>query len=384
MNKESRFKPFSILVTGTEETLQCEAARVLERSAKFFVQASSPANIVAKEKVAGVDAVVVGFKSLGDNELDLLNAISANLEGVPVIVVSDHLDEKQVRELIKRHVQDWLTHPLDESAFVRAIDTCVRISKTTQNKVHAVVSGEAGAGSTVVAASFADYLATEVVERRENVALFDLDFSTGSSGYILNMVNTFDLKNVLSHPGRIDFEFVNLIRETHRRGFHVFSFKRPELLIDSNGSELVLRMLDVVNIQNNHTVLDIPYYQTDWRDDVLSAVNTCTVVTELNLPALRQALDTVREVQSIRGASFPVRILLNKYKRHLFGGGLGTKDVRELFGNIPISLLPYSDGLIEESLNRGVLPAEIHPHSAFVRGVRKYVDGLLVEGEAGK
>lgn len=152
MNTESQFKPFTILVTGTEETYVREAEKVLERSAKFLVRRIAPSALENHEKHAGIDAIVVGFKTLEMSELDLLNTISALVSGVPIIVVSDQLDVAKIRELIKLHVQDWLTFPVEPDGLVKSISSCVRSSKTNKNSVHAVVSGQAGAGATVVAA----------------------------------------------------------------------------------------------------------------------------------------------------------------------------------------------------------------------------------------
>lgn len=382
MNKDTKFQPFTVLISGTGGQHLRETETVFERSAKFRVRSVAPAKIPALEDGVGVDAAVLSIETLGEDEFALLNEVRAKFGRVPIVVLSDHLDDGHVRRLIKFGVHDWLTRPVEDAALLKSVQTGVRNAKTSSNMVHAVVSGEGGAGATVVAASMAGLLMDYVSKHGETVALFDLDFSTGSTGYALNMVNTYDLNAVATHPERIDVEFTNLIREKHPRGFYIYSFKQPGLITDPNGYELVLRMLDAVNVQHDHTVLDVPYYETDWRADALSAVNTCTIVTELNLPALKQALDSLKTVRALRGNSLPVRILVNKIKSGLFGGGISAKDLKDLFGNTPVWRLPYDDRLISESLNRGVLPAEISGRSGFVRSLRDYMESLLEEAEA--
>ena len=91
-----------------------------------------------------------------------------------------------------------------------------------------------------------------------SVALFDLDFSTGACGHYLNLLNEYDLQPVIANPSRVDMEFIDIVKKKHERGFSLLSFKQPSVMLSPKGGELVLRMLDVVSFQNNHTVIDIP------------------------------------------------------------------------------------------------------------------------------
>jgi pilus assembly protein CpaE len=326
------------------------------------------------------EIVVLDIASVGPSELESLAAIRVAYGDIPVIVVSEALDDAQVRKLLKQKVHDWLKKPLVHGDFLATLQSAIRSAKQSHNLVHAVISASGGAGATTVAIALADMLAKRTAKSGGNVGLFDLDFSTGSCGMALNLLSPVNLDSVLSAPSRIDGEFANLIQQRHPHGFHVYSFKRREVVTHLNCYELVLRMLDVVTMEHSHTILDIPYYETDWRQDVLSAVNTVTVVSELNLPAIKHTLDILRSIEDLPGGTKPVQVLLNKTDRGLFGGTrIPSSKLKDLFGTTPFDFLPRDDQSMEEAMDRGVILSEVNPGSKFLKALGKHGAKVLAE-----
>ncbi|MCI2400421.1 hypothetical protein [Aliiroseovarius subalbicans] len=376
--KDAPFHLFNILIAGEDHESTRKIGSVVEKSSQFRVVSVLPSKIRSVEGGTKIDAVILDFSKIASPSWDLINDVRANLGDLPIIVVSDKLDEVQTRRLIKLQVHDWLLWPIDDANLMTTINSGIRGARTQLNRVHAVISGNAGAGASIIAASMTDLIVSSFLKKSgETAALFDLDFSTGNCGYMLNMVNSFQLEKVTENPQRIDAEFANLIQKRLRHGYFVYSFKRPELLTDDNGYELVMRMLDAVNVQHEHTVVDIPYYETEWRNDVLAAVNTCTIVTEGNLPALKHTLDTLQLIKSLKGEDFAVQILINKQRRSLFGNRISQRKLVGLFGDTPLAFISRDDNLIEESLDRGILPREISSRSRFLKDLTKYVKGLF-------
>lgn len=218
------------------------------------------------EKKYTPSIIVLDVSDFSESEIVVLKELQLRFEDTPVIVVSEAMEDSQLRQLIKLQVHDWFRKPLDKQLFQNALETGIRSTKISSSRVHAVVSAVGGAGATSFAVGLADMLAKRLKKMNKSVALFDLDFSTGNCSYILNMANSYNLETVVNTPSRIDAEFINIIKQMHPAGFHVISFKRPDLLTQLYGFELVLRMLDVISIQHDHTILDIPYYETDWKN----------------------------------------------------------------------------------------------------------------------
>jgi len=326
------------------------------------------------------DIVMLDVETFAVEATSLLSAIRADHPDAPIIILSNPLEESQIRALIKLRVHDWLTKPLNPLDFQNALQGAIRNTKQNNNRVHAVISAVGGAGATTVAISIADIIARKAAKGAGSVGLFDLDFSMGSCGYYLNMRNTVNLEGVITNPSRIDHEFVSHFQQQQDNGFYVCSFKHRGMVTHLNCYELVLRLLDVVTAQHVHTVLDIPYYETEWREDVLAAVNTVTLVTELNLPAIKQTLDLLKTIKALPGASTrPITVLLNKHEHRLFGGGtIKTAKLKELFGATPFEYLPRDSDVLADAMDRGLAPSEINSSTRFLRALSKYVTGKLL------
>lgn len=370
-----------ILMITADGAPQEEMTAALRGAAQFSVQTTSPNHVPKLLTSKNADLVLVDLQELEAEEEQILTLVRGHSPTVPIIVMSSDLPPEAMRQLFKFNVQDWLNKPVTADQLFASVMASVRNSKVKKNRVHAIVSSVGGAGATTAAINMADLAATKLFRDKPNVALFDLDFSTGNCGYVLNMVNQFDLGSVIETPRRIDSEFIRLVQQRHKRGFYLYSFKRPEMNTDLNGYELVLRLLDAVSLEHSQTFLDLPYYETEWKEDVLAAVNTCTLMTELNLPAIKHTIDMIERIRGLRGEAFPIRVIVNKRISSLFGQRISKRKLRDLFNGVPFFFLPLETDLIGEAVDRGLLPGEISSRNAFLRSLTKFLKGIELTPE---
>ncbi|MFY0692777.1 MAG: response regulator [Paracoccaceae bacterium] len=372
-----------IILINADQTDPADVAQHIENSNRFVLNRFSASDVHERLGEHHADLIIVDLKVLEADEIQILTSVRAQHPEIPLIVLTEEVGAEQMRRLLKFNIHDWQKKPIDGDELKRTIQSAVRTSKISNNRVHAVISAVGGAGATTTAIAMADMALNTIMRKKKpSVALFDLDFSTGNCGLVLNMVNEFQLGSVASAPQRVDSEFVRAIQKRHERGFYVYSFKHPELNTELNGYELVLRMLDAVNMEHDHVFLDIPYYEAEWKDDVLTGVNTCTVVTELNLPAIKHAIDVIDRVKKLRGEDFPVRVIINKRATSLFGQRLGTRKLRELFGETEFSYLPYDADLVGEALDRGMLLSDVKKRNAIDKRLSKYLQSIELNEEA--
>lgn len=296
----------------------------------------------------------------------------------PVLFISEALGNERMRQVIKLDGVDWLPKPIQSRALIDTVNAQTQRVKAGSNIVHAVLSCGGGSGGTSVAIMLSHYLARARKRVRPRAALFDLDFSTAAAGAYLNIENSYDMKAITSDPERVDLEFIDIIKKKHDSGFSLFSFECPDVVLSPRGRELVLRMLDVVAFQHDHTVLDIPAYETAWKEQVIGAVNSAVIVTNLSVPALQQAKDTFKRIVEIRGHQKDVSILINKSRSSFFGAGIGRKGIEKIFGEIPVSVLPDEPKVMLEALNRGVLPLEINSRSRFCAKIAELAEKVRV------
>ncbi|SDG87091.1 pilus assembly protein CpaE [Alloyangia pacifica] len=358
-----------------------EVEPLVEFSPRIVVSPLDPARL--KEQLSGgsADLVVVNLARLSEAELSVLDDIRALAGHLPLIVISPQLSPEETRRLFSLDLQDWLPKPLEAGDLIDSIQKAMRSRPVTTNRVHAVISAVGGAGATTLAVSMADLAATHFVKKHGSVALFDLDFALGDCGYTINLMNDFNLGSVASAPRRVDSEFIRVIQKKHPNGFFLYSFKRPELNTELNGYELVLRMLDAVSVEHDHTFLDIPYYETEWREDVFSAVNSFTLVSELHLPAIKHTLDLIERIRALRGPEVPVHVVFNKHQTRLFGQQISKRRLKELFEETPFHFVPQAQGQISQATDRGVLPSDVSRRSGFLKALTKYMKAVQMSVE---
>ena len=371
-----------ILLVNAEGVEGRDIENLFDAAPRIMVMPIKPEQLHGELPQANADLIIVNSVGIDDGVIELLNELRAEAPDIPLIVTTDELSSSQTRRLFNFKIHDWLPKPLSSEDLLASVQKGIRTTRTTNNRVHAVVSCVGGAGATTLAVSMADLAVNRLGKKRKgSVALFDLDFSTGNCSYVLNQVSNFNLASVSATPQRIDAEFIRVIQQKHENGFFLYSFKRPEINTDLNGYELVLRMLDAVSLEHEHTFLDIPYYATEWRDEVYSAINTCTLVTELNLPAIKHTLDLLEQLRKQRGPDFPIQIVFNKWQTRLFGQRISKKKLKELFGETPIYRLPLDHSLIGESVDRGVTPSDVSARAGFLKKLLKYMKDIDIVGE---
>lgn len=309
------------------------------------------------------------------NRPDLF-AFRTKHRNIPLVIVSEDLPDEMLRPLFRLNGDDWLKKPLERRSLIDMISTHAPGAGASDSRVHAVVSAVGGAGASVISSSLAHVLAQVTKNSAPRVDLFDLDFSSGSLGYYLNLVNDYDLKPVMANPSRVDLEFIDLVRKRHSSGLSLLSFKQPSVLLAPKGAELVLRMLDVAAFESDHTVIDIPYYNTPWKDAVLESVNSICIVTEMTIPALHQAKDLFLNLVRLRGNADSIQIVINKYRTKFFSLGVRREQVDKIFKDTHAHIIPYDWDTMSEAVNRGVLPIEVNSRSRFCGAVNKL--GALV------
>ncbi len=357
----------TILVVTEDNAAFDTVGAVFSSLSAFDVVRTSMGAFIADKTFDG-DDYEIAIVDVGDGSwLDKADFLAARdrARGTPIIFLSNPLASERMRQLIRLEGADWLQKPVVKRSLIETILAYTKKVKAAGGQVHAVVSTGGGCGGTSVAITMAHQYALRRKKIGNAVALFDLDFSKASCSAYLNMPNEYNLDTVLDHPDRVDVEFVDLINKRHASGMSLFSFYRPEIGILNQGRDLVLRMLDVVAFQHDQTVVDVPFYETTWKDNVLSSVNTVYIVTTTTVPGLEMAKLSYQRAARLRKSTDGIQILVNHHKRQFFGNEPGRKQVEKIFGAAKVEFLPDEPDVMTEAVNRGVLPSEVNAGSRF-------------------
>ena len=372
-------KKYSILVVYTDDASRENIEDLMSLSSNYTLNLLELDNADNYKPDTPPELIFVDLHEFSESKLKLLMTLRQQFKNLPLILLSGEVTDQQMRQLLKLRLDDWHKKPLDRKLFHSSIMANLQDSRASASKVHAIISAIGGVGATSIAISAADLLLKRIKKSKLRVTLFDMDFSTGNCGYSLNSLSNYNLETVLNNPARMDAEFIDIIKMEHESGISMFSFKRPEIITSPNGSELVLRMLDAVSMQYDHTILDIPYYEVPWKDEVLNAVNTVTIVSNLTLPAIKHAKELLQRIETIRNDQDGINLVFNKTQRSLFGRSIHTKSLKELFDGAKLINFADDSSTMVEAVNRGVLPSEVNARSRFLKDLGKYVDQNFVK-----
>jgi pilus assembly protein CpaE len=376
---KTRRKP--IAVFSSDKTFLAETVSRLNALAIYDVLEGEPRAFLAGRPPQGRPTLVVLDIAQGELLTDPQLPTAKEMWGdTPILAVSAELGSDKVRQLVRLGAVDWFRKPVDAKELINSVIQHDGLSKVGESRVSTFISATGGAGATTMALAAAAVLAKKA-KAPDETSVVDLDFEGASCSSYLNLVNEFDLDNVVNQPGRLDIELLDVIKLERDPGITLFSFERAEMPFTRNGRDFVLRLLDLAAFRYHDVIIDMPNLSTPWFNDVLRNSNRIFVVCEFNIPSLRQARRLVRRIREQRGNSDTVTIIVNKDSRSLFGRPISRKDAEKIFADKEVHTIVRDDALMNEALNRALLPSDISPRSRTVKQIKKLFDELIVDEE---
>jgi pilus assembly protein CpaE len=302
---------------------------------------------------------------IADLQGDLNEAISAieNLResgySGAIITMSETLDEASVRGLLRLQVTDWLPADAAADAVIQACERASnarrRVERETQARCICFLPAAGGVGTTTLAIQTA-FLIANRSRKFSEMCLIDLNFHTGALVDYLDLQAVLDVGAIAKQPDRLDAKLLEVMIARHPTGMAVMAAPRaPTEYLRVNGA-VVSSILGVVSETFDQMVLDLPLVWQPWTFDVLQGCDQVLVVTEFTVPAMRKARELVNALdERLKGGPPDVRIIVNKFREKLFGGGLRKSDAAALLGEPLAAFIPEERELVSEAINRGDL-----------------------------
>ena len=373
-NPESLHLTNVLVVTGLDASHDIQA--MLQDTGKFYCQTIARTQLNFVDEANTPDIIVIDVQQISDIEIALINELHLNFRGVAIIVISAQLQQQQFRLLLQSGVQDWLSGPVSKQELIVTLSKWSSLRKSNNNKVHAIVSAAGGVGTSSLAVTLANILSDQQQQKTQSTALVDLDFSLGNCGNYLNTDNHMDLEQVLKEPKRLDKEIIDLISVPHHSGVHVYSYKSPTLGINANINEMTLRLLDLISMSHDISIIDIPYYEQPWKDHVLAAVDSISIVTTASIANIKHAHDLVKRIQKLRGEDAPITVVINKHQKQWFVCRMDDARAKEVFAGLEVCYLPRDTATMEDSISQGISAYEANQSSSYVKQASKLTQML--------
>lgn len=213
------------------------------------------------------------------------------------------------RALMRLGLSEYLVKPVSAEALVDALrraqqSEAAQPEAARAARVIAFVGARGGVGTTALAVSAAWSLAREH-ERR--TVLLDLDMQFGAAALSLDLDPERGLREILSNPERIDSLLISSAMTHAGDRLHILSAEEPledDIDVAPGGLQALLGAMDD---GCDLIVVDVPRRADRLTRDVLARADLVVVVTDLTLPAMR---DAQRLLAFLKGSRSKGEVLL--------------------------------------------------------------------------
>jgi pilus assembly protein CpaE len=323
------------------------------------------------------DIGVVCIDHDAERALALIETLRSSSPECSVLAVSSSSDGRLILQTMRAGAKEFLTRPITVEDLVAAME---RISsqrfgrgdvKGRSSAVIAVAGATGGVGATSLAVNLGCALAAQPPN---TVALVDLDLSLGDADVFLDAIPDYTLVDVAQNISRLDFSLLKRSLTKHSSGLYLLP--RPVHLQDANliVAEDLHRVFGLLKATFSHVLIDLSksYNAVDMVG--LNASNHVLLVTQLDLPCLRNVVRLMTSFEEIEGLKDKVKIVVNRVG--LSNGQIGLKKAQETIGREIFWQLPNDYRVMVEVRNNGVPLLQQAPRAAITQAIQGLAEAL--------
>ena len=228
-----------------------------------------------------------------------------------------------------------------------------------------------GVGTTSLAVNLGCALARDP---KNSVALVDLDLCLGDADVFLDTIPDYTLVDVAQNVTRLDFTLLKRSLTKHSSG--LFLLPRPVQLEDIAliTPDDLQRVLGLLKATFTHLVIDLSKSYSPIDMVALQAANHVLLVTQLDLPCLRNVVRLMMSFGEMKGMAEKVKIVVNRVG--LDSGQITLKKAQETMGREIFWQLPNDYRTMIEVRNNGVPLLEQAPKAAITQSIVALADTL--------
>jgi pilus assembly protein CpaE len=323
------------------------------------------------------DVGVVALDGGTDQAIKLIQRLSAEAPETAILAASTEADGQLILRTIRAGAREFLTLPLGREDLAEALQ---RVSQQKFGSVDgggrscqviAIAGATGGVGTTSLAVNLGCVLAADP---RNSVALLDLDLALGDADVFLDSIPDYTLADVVQNISRLDIQLLKRSLTKHSSGLYLLP--RPVELHDtlSITSENIRKVISLLKASFTHLVIDLSKTYSAVDMAAIEASGQVLLVTQLDLPCLRNVVRLMMSFEEIEGLKSKVEIVVNR--AGLDAGQISLKKAKETLGREVFALLPNDYRTMVEVRNNGVPLIVQAPKAAITQALRDLVTKL--------
>ena len=315
------------------------------------------------------DVALIDLDSDDTVALQLIETIAKKFPSCSVIAVSARSDGQLILSSMRAGAKEFLNSPVQIEELIAALD---RVSSIHDGEGRTSKSGSvisiAGASGGVGTTSVAVNLACSLAQSPDNsVVLVDLDLSLGDADVFLDMIPDYTLLDVAQNISRLDLALLRKSLTKHESG--VYLLPRPVQLddVETITSDDFKKVVSLLKASFSHLVIDLSKAYSSLDLSALQASEHILLLTQLDLPCLRNVVRLMSSLDAYAGVTDKVRIVVtrNGMDRSQISTAKAEETIdREIFWRIPND---YS--AVSSSRNNGLPLLEHAPKAAVTTAI---------------
>jgi len=332
------------------------------------------ADVVAQ---SNPDIGLVAIDEDPEKGLDLVARLGDTSPNCSVLVVSSSNDGSLILRAMRAGAKEFLTEPLRIEDLLAALG---RISerrfghgenRPRGSQIIAVAGAIGGVGTTSLAVNLGCALAAD---ERNSVALVDLDLCLGDADVFLDAIPDYTLVDVAQNVTRLDFTLLKRSLTKHASGLYLLP--RPVQLEDISliTPDDLRRVIGLLKATFTHLILDLSKSYGAIDLIALEMANHILLVTQLDLPCLRNVVRLMMSFGEMEGITDKVKIIVNR--AGLESGQITLKKAEETIGKEIFWQLPNDYRTMVDVRNNGVPLIEQAPKAAITQSIVTLAEAL--------
>ena len=287
-----------------------------------------------------------------------------------IFIVSSDSRPEHIVEVMKAGATEFFLKPIDLEKFRAAIDAVQQklsdVEPVAKGKVYSFIGSKGGLGTTVLAVNSAVAL---TLGSKVKAALLDMSLNSGDDSVHLDIIPKTTISDISKNFHRLDANFFKSTVIKHLTGLDFLAAPRHPEDTEEIHPEHVRKISELAKKTYDTVVVDCPSMGADPRTmEVFNLSDRIFVVTDLSLPAIRNASRLVKTMQKTGVSHRRIEIVVNRFVK----GKANLNEIEKSINRSVFWLFPNDFDEIIGSINRGIPLVKYNPGANFSKNMMEF------------
>ena len=327
------------------------------------------------------DLALINIDDNPDQGLALVAKLAQEAPTCQIIVLSNSQEGSLILQSMRNGAKEFMNFPLKIDDFLSALER-IKQSIGANNKDGKVRNSQvitvAGVCGGVGCTSLATNMASNLAQNEENsVVMIDMDLALGDADVWLDMIPDYTIQDVADNISRLDYSLLKRSLTKHDCG--LFLLPRP-IQIEENlplNSEQMRRVIALLKATFTHLVIDLSKAFTPLDMAIIDVSDNVLVVTQLDLPCLRNIVRILQFLDQRDGTKEKVKVIANRIG--LDDHSISLNKALEAIGRDIFWQLPNDYSNMVESRNNGVPLVTQAPRAKLTKSIDQLVKAITLQ-----